>query len=123
MARKLRVQYPGAIYHLLNRGDRREAIFLDDKDRKCFLDSLGEVCEKTGWQVHAFCLMPNHFHLVVETPQGNLVPGMKWCLGVYSGSHGDTRHLGAVASSAKANGSKGPVRLENCASDQFMRGN
>jgi len=85
MARKLRVEYPGAIYHVMNRGDRREAIFKDDKDRQCFLATLGEACGKTGWQVHAFCLMPNHFHLVVETPRGNLVAGMKWFLGTYTG--------------------------------------
>src|SRR5580704_7319029 len=85
MARKLRVEYPGAIYHVMNRGDRREAIFLDDEDRKKFISTLGEACEKTGWQVHALCLMGNHFHLVVETPQGNLVAGMKWFLGTYTG--------------------------------------
>ena len=64
MPRKLRVQYPGAIYHLMNRGDRREAIFEDDQDRHRFLKTLAETCEKTGWQVHAYCLMSNHFHLV-----------------------------------------------------------
>jgi REP element-mobilizing transposase RayT len=67
MARKLRVEFPGAIYHLLNRGDRREEIFRDDQDRARFLETLAETCAKTGWQVQAFCLMPNHFHLVVET--------------------------------------------------------
>ena len=77
MARKLRVQYPGAIYHLMNRGDRREPIFKDDKDRLSFLETLGQACGKTGWQVHAYCLMLNHFHLVVETPTANLVAGMK----------------------------------------------
>ena len=84
MARKLRVEYPGAIYHVMNRGDRREEIFKDDLDREQFLATLGEVCVKTGWQIHALCLMPNHFHLVVETPQGNLVAGMKWLLGTYT---------------------------------------
>ena len=84
MPRKLRVEYPGAIYHVMNRGDRREPIFKDDADRKAFLATLGEVCVKTGWQVHALCLMPNHFHLVVETPQANLVAGMKWFLGTYT---------------------------------------
>jgi REP element-mobilizing transposase RayT len=64
MARKLRVEYPGAIYHVLNRGDRREPIFRDDQDCELFLATLGEACQKTGWQVHALCLMPNHFHLV-----------------------------------------------------------
>ena len=81
MARKLRVQYPGAIYHVLNRGDHCELIFRDDHDRQRFLDTLGKACAKTGWQVHAYCLMPNHFHLVVETPKPNLVAGMKWLPG------------------------------------------
>ena len=91
MARKLRVQYPGAIYHLMNRGDRREPIFRDDHDRQRFLETLGETCAKTGWQVHAWCLMGNHFHLVVETPQANLVAGMKWFLGIYT-SRFNRRH-------------------------------
>jgi putative transposase len=85
MARKLRVQYPGALYHVMNRGDRREPIFKDDRDRERFMEALAEACGKTGWQVHAYCLMPNHFHLVVETPQANLVAGMKWLLGTYTG--------------------------------------
>jgi len=85
MARKLRLQYEGAIYHLINRGDRGEAIFRDDLDRRLFLKTLGEACEKTDWQVHAWCLMKNHFHLVLETPQANLVSGMKWFLGTFTG--------------------------------------
>ncbi len=85
MARKLRVEYPDAIYHLMNRGDHREAIFKDDADRQRFVETLAEACAKTGWQVHAYVLMPNHFHLVVETPQANLVAGMKWFLGSYTG--------------------------------------
>lgn len=84
MARKLRVQYPGAIYHVMNRGDRREPIFKDDQDRQRFLETLAEVGIKTGWQVHAYCLMLNHFHLVIETPNANLVAGMKWFLGTYT---------------------------------------
>jgi REP-associated tyrosine transposase len=91
MARKLRVQYPGAIYHVINRGDRREAIFEDDSDGQCFLQTLAEACAKTQWQVHAYCLMRNHFHLVLETPQANLVAGMKWFLGTYS-SRFNRRH-------------------------------
>jgi len=85
MGRKLRVQYPGAIYHLMNRGDRREPIFQDDLDRQRFLQTLAEACAKTQWQLLAWCLMGNHFHLVVETPQANLVAGMKWLLGTYTG--------------------------------------
>jgi REP element-mobilizing transposase RayT len=84
MPRKLRIQYPGAIYHVMNRGDRREPIVRDDPDRDRFLSTLGEACGKTGWQVHALCLLPNHFHLVVETPEPNLVAGMKWLLGTYT---------------------------------------
>jgi len=91
MARELRVQYPGAIYHVMNREDRREPIFKDEEDRKRFLATLGEACAKTGWQVHAYCLMPNHFHLVVETPNANLVAGMKWFLGPYT-SRFNRRH-------------------------------
>jgi putative transposase len=84
MPRQLRIEYPGAIYHVMNRGDRREDIFKDDQDRERFLTALGEACAKTEWQVHAWCLMRNHFHLVIETPQANLVAGMKWLLGVYT---------------------------------------
>ncbi len=72
--RKLRVEYPGAIDHVMNRGDRREPIFKDDQDRRRFLETLGEACGKTGCQVHAYCLMPNHFHLVVETPNARSSP-------------------------------------------------
>jgi len=68
----------------MNRGDRREDIFLDDLDRRRFVATLAEASEKTGWQVHAFCLMGNHFHLVIETPAPNLVAGMKWMLGTYT---------------------------------------
>ena len=68
----------------MSRGDRREDFFVDDEDRKRFLSTLGEACQKTEWQVHAYCLMRNHFHLVIETPQANLVAGMKWHLGVYT---------------------------------------
>jgi REP element-mobilizing transposase RayT len=84
MARKLRIQYPGAIYHVMNRGDHQERIFCDDEDRKVFLATLAEVCDKTRRQIHSYCLMTNHLHLVLETPDANLVEGMKWLLGVYT---------------------------------------
>jgi putative transposase len=84
MARQLRIEYQGAIYHLLSRGHRRENIFVDDSDRTAFLQLLERTCTKTAWQVHAYCLMSNHFHLVVETPRANLVAGMKWFLGTYT---------------------------------------
>ena len=80
----LRVEYPGAIYHLMSRGDRREDIFYDEVDRHDFLKTLAEACWKADFQVHAYCLMPNHFHLVTETPNGNLVAGMQWLLSSYT---------------------------------------
>ena len=80
----MRMEYEGAIYHVMSRGNRRENIFRDEADRERFLGTLAEACGKTGWQVHAYCLMRNHFHLVLETPQANLVAGMKWLLGVYT---------------------------------------
>ena len=60
MPRQPRLEYAGAVYHVMNRGDRREAIFRDDEDRRGFLETPGQACEKTGWQVHAYCLMTNH---------------------------------------------------------------
>lgn len=84
MARPLRIEYPGAIYHVLSRGDRREAIVKDDGDRNLFLEILGRTCRRTAWEIHAYCLMSNHFHLVVETPRSNLGAGMQWLLGSYT---------------------------------------
>ena len=82
--RKIRIQYPGAMYHIMSRGDRRENIFLDDVDRQDFLKTLAEACQKTGWQVHAYCLMSNHYHVVLETPNANLLPGMAWLQSTYT---------------------------------------
>ena len=73
MPRKLRVEYAGAMYHVMSRGGRREKIFLDDVDRQDFLKTLAEACQKTGWQVHAYCLMSNHYHVFLETANANLV--------------------------------------------------
>ncbi|HWW00024.1 MAG TPA: transposase [Candidatus Acidoferrum sp.] len=84
MARKLRVQYPGAIYHVMNRGDHLEVIFRDGEDPQVFLRTLDEACTRADWQVHCFCLMSKHFHLVIETPRPNLAEGMKWLLGTYT---------------------------------------
>jgi REP element-mobilizing transposase RayT len=80
MARKLRIQDPGAVYHVMYRDDRREAIFRAAKDYGCFLQTLAAACEKARWQVQAWCLMPNHLHLVLETPQPTRVAGMKWLI-------------------------------------------
>jgi REP element-mobilizing transposase RayT len=84
MARKIRVQFPGAVYHVLCRGNRQEPIFKDDKDHEMFLDTLGEVVERTGWRIHSFVLMGNHYHLLIETPEPNLVDGMRWFQGTYT---------------------------------------
>jgi putative transposase len=84
MPRRARIEYEGAFYHLLCRGDRREAIFLDDEDRQVFLATLGEVCDRTGFVVHSYVLMDNHYHLLLETTAGNLVAGMKWLQGTYT---------------------------------------
>ena len=96
MARKLRIEYPGALYHVMNRGDRQESIFRDDRDRESFVATLAEACREADWQVHAYCLMENHLHLVVETPKGNLVAGMKWFLGTYTARFNLIRHTIAI---------------------------
>jgi REP element-mobilizing transposase RayT len=84
MPRKARIEFPGAVYHLLDRGDRREPIVRDDLDRSAFLKALGQVCGRTGWRVHAFVLMTNHYHLLIETPEANLVGGMRWFQTTYT---------------------------------------
>ena len=76
MPRQLRIEYPGAVYHILARGDRREAIVEDDGDREMFVATLAEACKRTGWQVLAWVLMDNHYHWLVRTPEPNLVDGM-----------------------------------------------
>ena len=97
MARALRIEYPGAVYHVMARGNQGGPVFADDLDRRRWLETLAEGCEKTGWQVHAYVLMGNHYHLLVETPEGNLVAGMKWLQGTYTqrynGRHGIFGHL------------------------------
>ena len=86
MTRPLRIEYPGAVYHVTSRGNRKEPIYEDDRDRLRFLDTLDEVCEIYNWGVLAYCLMGNHYHLVVETPDANLSRGMRHLNGVYTQS-------------------------------------
>ena len=93
MPRKLRVEFPGAIYHVMSRGDRREDMFLDDVDRQDFLKTLVAACQKTGFEVHAYCRVRNHFHLVVETPEANLVARMRWLLSAYTIRLNHRHHL------------------------------
>ncbi|MBU1692765.1 MAG: transposase [Verrucomicrobia bacterium] len=87
----MRIEYPGAFYHVMCRGDRGEAVFRDDGDRLTFLKTLSETCSRTGWRVHAYVLMSNHYHLLIETPEANLVAGMKWMQGTYT-QRFNTRH-------------------------------
>lgn len=84
MARPLRLEYEGALYHVTSRGNAQADIYLDDSDRRIFLRILGAAITKHGWVLHAFCLMGNHYHLLVETPQPNLSRGMHQLNGVYS---------------------------------------
>ncbi len=84
MARPLRIEFAGALYHVTSRGDRQEDIYLDDIDRAAFLDILGKVCERFNWVVHAYCLMSNHYHLLIETPDANLAQGMRQLNGVFT---------------------------------------
>jgi len=84
MARPLRNEYAGAHYHVMCRGNNGQEIFLTDDGRRLFLATLDEVCGQAGWRIHAYCLMSNHYHLLLETPEANLVRGMKWFQGTYT---------------------------------------
>jgi len=84
MARPLRVEFPGAIYHVTARGNERRITFRDDGDRLAFLSTLEQSVEQYGLRVHAYCLMPNHYHLLVETPQANLSRAIGWVQTTYS---------------------------------------
>lgn len=97
MARKARVEFEGAVYHVMCRGDRKEDIFEDPFDHQRFLETMGQVCARTGWRIHAFVLMRNHYHWLLETPQPNLVVGMRWFQTTYTvrynKRHGKIGHL------------------------------
>jgi REP element-mobilizing transposase RayT len=84
MARPLRIQFPGALYHVTSRGNARAPIFLGDSDRHLFLDVLGAAIDRSHWLCHAYCLMTNHYHLVLETPRANLSRGMRQLNGLYT---------------------------------------
>ena len=84
MARPLRIEYPGAVYHVTARGNAREDIFLEDADRRLFLEVLGNTVTRYNWLCHAYCLMDNHYHLLLETPDPNLSLGMRHLNGVYT---------------------------------------
>ena len=84
MARPLRIEYPGAVYHVTTRGDGRKNIFLNDTDRNNFLQNFCSTIKNYNWLCHAYCLMDNHYHLLLETPDGNLSKGMRQLNGVYT---------------------------------------
>ncbi|MDA8100965.1 MAG: transposase [Nitrospiraceae bacterium] len=97
MARPLRIQYAGAVYHVTSRGNEKKPVFKDDADRQNFLNTLQHVNKRYNWICHAYCLMTNHYHLLIETPDGNLSLGMRQLNGVYTQlfnkQHGRTGHL------------------------------
>jgi putative transposase len=97
MARPLRIEYPDAVYHVTSRGNARNDIFLSDQDRTDFLFILALVVKRFNWLCHAYCLMDNHYHLLIETPDGNLSQGMRQLNGVYTQKynwrHSKTGHV------------------------------
>ena len=97
MARPLRIEYPGAVYHITSRGNARGMIFDDDHGMEKFLKVLGTVVKNHRWLCHAYCLMGNHYHLLIETPEANLSRGMRQLNGIYTQSfnrrHGRCGHL------------------------------
>src|SRR4051812_14920032 len=97
MTRPLRIQYPGALYHVTTRGDRQEKIFDDDTDRYIWQRVLKDVCSRYRWNLHAYCMMGNHFHLMVETLDANLSTGMRQLNGrftqLFNFRHGLSGHL------------------------------
>ena len=97
MARPLRIELAGGLYHVTSRGDRREDIFFSEADRQAWLAVLGRVCERFNWVCHAWCQMTNHYHLVVETVEANLSQGMRQLNGVYTQhvnrTHGCVGHV------------------------------
>jgi REP element-mobilizing transposase RayT len=84
MARPLRVEFPGAVYHVMTRGNERKAIYRDDQDRQRFLETLGEMVERFSVRLHAYVLMPNHYHLLLETPLANLSQAVGWLQVTYT---------------------------------------
>jgi putative transposase len=84
MARPLRLEFADALYHVTARGNERRAIFRTDRDRKTFLEFLGQATHRFGWSITAYVLMSNHFHLVIQTPKANLSDGMHWLNGTYA---------------------------------------
>jgi putative transposase len=137
MPRSLRLEREGGIYHLINRGNYRQDLFVDEATHASFEQCLFEACEKCGWILEGFCVMTNHFHLVVRTPRGNLVYGMKWLQSTFANRyhrfrklHGklfqgryksliveESSHLGSLLHYVHLN----PVRAGICSGDELAR--
>ncbi len=92
MSRPLRLEFPDALYHITSRGDRREDIYEDDPDRETFLTVFESVVSRFNWRCYAYCLMGNHYHLLVQTPDGNLSKGMRQLNGVYTQAYNRRHH-------------------------------
>ncbi len=118
MPRQPRLEYPGALYHVTSRTNRGEPLFGRPEVVREFLEELATACGKTGWRVQAFCVLPDHVHLVLETPLPNLVSGMKWWLGTfslrYNRRHGLRGHLFAARYRAVPVDPDGPFLFEAC---------
>jgi REP element-mobilizing transposase RayT len=93
MARPIPIEYAGAVYHLLARGNQGQQICADDGDRKLWWATVNEACRRTDWRIQAWALMGNHYHLLLETPEANLVSGMKWLPGTYTQRHNARHHV------------------------------
>ena len=97
MSRPLRLEFSGALYHVTSRGNERKVIYLEGSDFEIFLNLLNTLCSRFNWVIHAYCLMDNHYHLLVETPDANLSKGMRQLNGVFTQSinrkHGRVGHL------------------------------
>ena len=100
MARKLRLEFPGAIYHVINRGNYRDYVFKSVGAKQAFEACVFGACERSGWLLHAFVIMGNHYHLAVETPKGNLVAGMQWLQSTFANI--STSCAGSVAICSRA---------------------
>ena len=92
MARPLRIEYEGAVYHVTSRGNARKRIFKDNRDRETFLSTLDTVVVRYNWFCHSYCLMDNHYHIMVETPDANLSMGMRQLNGIYTQQYNRRHH-------------------------------
>ena len=113
MARPLRLQFPGAVYHVTGRGNARQKVFFTDADRELFLRTLSDVVSRYRWICHAYCLMPNHYHLLIETPKPNLSLGMRQLNGIYTQRFNRRHHRGWSSVSRAIQGDPGGKGLSS----------